>query len=255
MPPEVRVYGLDGIPEIHDGDDLVEIISNSLDVSELTLEDGDILVVTQKIVSKAEGRLIDLSTVEPSPIAQQFAADWDKDPRTVEVVLQESRRIVRMERGVLIAETKHGFVCANAGVDASNVPAGTPDAKILCRLPVDPDASAAAIREGLRERHGAAPAVIISDTFGRPWRKGQINVAIGMAGLEAFADYRGVTDPSGHDLRVTVLAVADELASTAELVHGKTTGRPVALIRGYDYPRGDGKAADLVLEPEKNLFP
>jgi coenzyme F420-0:L-glutamate ligase / coenzyme F420-1:gamma-L-glutamate ligase len=255
MPPEVRVYGLDGIPEIHDGDDLVQIISDALDTSGLTLEDSDVLVITQKIVSKAEGRLIELSTVEPSPFALQFAEDWGKDPRTVEVVLQEARRVIRMERGVLIAETKHGFICANAGVDASNVPGGASGEKVVCRLPVDPDASAAAIREGLRERHGAAPAVIISDTFGRPWRKGQINVAIGMAGLEAFADYRGITDPSGHDLRVTVLAVADELASAAELVHGKTTGRPVALIRGYDYPRGDGKATDLVLEPEKNLFP
>lgn len=250
MPVEVQITGLDGIPEIQPGDDLVAAISDALSTSDLDLIDGDVLVVTQKIVSKAENRLVDLNTIEPSVLARTFAERWDKDARQVEVVLRESVRIVRMERGVMICETRHGFVCANAGVDASNVFGDD----TVCLLPVDPDASASKIREGLRERYGVAPAVIISDSFGRPWRKGITNIAIGVAGMEIFADYRGQTDTSGHDLRVTIMAVADELASTAELVHGKVTGRPVALVRGYEYPRGDGKATDIVLEADRDLF-
>lgn len=250
MPVEVQITGLDGIPEIQPGDDLVAAISDALSTSDLDLIEGDVLVVTQKIVSKAEDRLVDLNTIEPSALARTFAERWDKDARQVEVVLRESVRIVRMERGVMICETRHGFVCANAGVDASNVFGDD----TVCLLPVDPDASASTIREGLRERYGVAPAVIISDSFGRPWRKGITNIAIGVAGMEIFADYRGQTDTSGHDLRVTIMAVADELASTAELVHGKVTGRPVALVRGYEYPRGDGKATDIVLEADRDLF-
>ncbi|MFW6074571.1 MAG: coenzyme F420-0:L-glutamate ligase [Chloroflexota bacterium] len=250
MPPEVRILGLDGIPEVQPGDDLVAVISKALDESGLQIEEGDALVVTQKIVSKAEDRLVDLNTIEPSALANTFAERWGKDARMVEVVLRESVRVVRMERGVMITETRHGFVCANAGVDASNIPGE----EIVCLLPVDSDASARKIREGLRERYGVAPAVIISDSFGRPWRKGITNIAIGMAGMGAFADYRGQTDPWGHGLRVTIMAVADELASAAELVHGKTVGRPVALIRGYELPPGDDRATDLVLEAEKDLF-
>jgi coenzyme F420-0:L-glutamate ligase/coenzyme F420-1:gamma-L-glutamate ligase len=246
---EVRVYGLEGIPEVQPGDDLVQLISEALERDGLQLTGGDVLVITQKIVSKAEGRLVRLETIEPSPLAVTFAERWGKDPRHVEVVLRESVRVVRMERGVLITETRHGFVCANAGVDASNVPGGA-----VCLLPLDPDASAAAIRSGLAARHGVGPAVIISDTFGRAWRKGLTNIAIGVAGMSPVADYRGVTDPSGHDLRVTILAAADELAAAAELVHGKIDARPVALIRGYHYPQGDGRATDLVLEAEKDLF-
>jgi len=250
MPSEVRVIGLDGIPEVVPGDDLVAMIAESLDRGGLAIEDGDVLVITQKIVSKAEGRLLKLEGIEPSPLAITFAEEFDKDPRGVEAVLREARRIVRMERGVLIAETKHGWVCANAGLDRSNVFGE----EVVCLLPLDSDASAAAIRDGLTARYGVAPAVIISDSFGRPWRKGITNIAIGMAGMLPFADYRGVTDPSGHDLRITIMAVADELAAAAELVHGKIDRRPVALIRGYDYPRGDGKATDMVLEAEKDLF-
>lgn len=251
MPAEVRVIGLDGIPEIQVGDDLVDIIANAITTSDLTIEEGDVLVVTQKIVSKAEDRVIALETVEPSPLAKTFAEDWDKDPRVVELVFQEAKRIVRMERGVLIAETRHGYICANAGIDASNVP----DQGSVCLLPVDSDASAAALRDGLTERFGVAPAIVVSDSFGRPWRRGITNVAIGLAGLDPFADYRGQTDPWGHDLRVTIMAIADELASAAELVAGKMDGRPVALIRGYDYPPGEGRATDIVLDPSKNLFP
>lgn len=250
MPAEVRVVGLDGIPEIQPGDDLVASIGDAIESSSFTLEEGDILVVTHKIVSKAEGQLVDLTQIEPSPLAEMFARRWDKDPRQTEVVLRESVRILRMERGVMICETRHGFVCANAGVDASNVPGDD----TVCLLPAHPDDSAAMLRDGLTARFGVAPAIIISDSFGRPWRRGITNVAIGVAGMLPIADYRGSTDAWGHDLRVTIMAIADELASTAELVAGKTDARPVALIRGYAYPRGHGSARDLVLEPEKDLF-
>lgn len=250
MPAEVTVFGLDGIPEIKPGDDLVSIIGDSIESSGLALETGDVLVVTHKIVSKSEGQLVDLTTIEPSPLAEMFARRFGKDARQTEVVLRESVRIVRMERGVMICETRHGFVCANAGVDASNVPGD----ESVCLLPKFPDDSAALIRDGLTARFGVAPAIIISDSFGRPWRRGITNVAIGVAGMLPVADYRGVTDPWGHDLRVTIMAIADELACTAELVAGKTDARPVALIRGYDYPRGQGTGRDLVLEPEKDLF-
>ncbi|HUG16131.1 MAG TPA: coenzyme F420-0:L-glutamate ligase [Thermomicrobiales bacterium] len=251
MPAEIRVFGLDGIPEIRAGDDLVDAIATALDTSGLSLEDGDILVVTHKIVSKAEDRLVDLATITPSAFALAYAERTEKDPRQVEVVLREAKRVVRMDRGVLICETRHGFICANAGVDASNVPGD----HTVCLLPLDPDASARRIREGLAARYGAAPAVIISDSFGRPWRRGIVNVAIGLAGMSPFADYRGVTDAYGYDLRVSVMAVADELAATAELLAGKTDARPVALIRGYPYTSDpDASAGDLVMDAERDLF-
>lgn len=250
MPSEIRLYGLDGIPEVRPGDDLVAILIDALDANGLTPTDDDVLVVTHKIVSKAEGRLVNLADIEPSPFAHDYAARWDKDARQVEVVLREAVRVVRMDRGVLICETRHGFVCANAGVDASNVPGD----HVVCLLPLDPDASAQAIRDGLRARYGAAPAIIISDSFGRPWRRGIVNVAIGIAGMSAFADYRGVTDAYGYDLRVSVMAVADELAAAAELLAGKVDARPVALIRGYRFTAADGSAHDLVMEPERDMF-
>ncbi|MEI2616888.1 MAG: coenzyme F420-0:L-glutamate ligase [Thermomicrobiales bacterium] len=250
MPSEIRLYGLDGIPEVRPGDNLNAIIGDALEASNLTPLDGDVLVVTHKIVSKAEGRLVDLATIEPSPFALVWAERWDKDARQVEVVLREATRIVRMDRGVLICETRHGFVCANAGVDASNVPGD----HIVCLLPLDPDASARAIRAGIQARFGAAPAVIISDSFGRPWRKGIVNIAVGVAGMSPFADYRGVTDPYGYDLRVSVMAVADELAAAAELLAGKVDARPVALIRGYGFTPADGAASELVMDPDRDMF-
>jgi coenzyme F420-0:L-glutamate ligase/coenzyme F420-1:gamma-L-glutamate ligase len=250
MPSEIRVVGLDGIPEVTPGDDLVDVIAGALAASGEALQAGDILVVTHKIVSKSEGRLVDLDTIEPSPFASDYSERYGKDARQVEVVLRESDRIVRMGHGVMICETRHGFICANAAVDASNVPGD----HIVCLLPIDPDASARRIRDGLSARFGVAPAIIISDSFGRPWRKGIVNVAIGVAGMSPFADYRGQTDPYGYDLRVSVMAVADELAATAELLAGKTDARPVALIRGYHYTEGDGSAADLVMDPERDLF-
>jgi coenzyme F420-0:L-glutamate ligase/coenzyme F420-1:gamma-L-glutamate ligase len=252
---ELRLIGLEGIPDVHPGDDLVQIIGDAIKRSGVTLETGDILVVTHKIVSKAEGRLVHLPEIAPSALANRLAEGYAKDPRQVEVVLREAIRIVRMDRGVIIAETSHGFICANAGVDASNV-----EQETVCLLPVDPDASAMAIREGISNRFGLAesdrPGVIISDSFGRPWRNGIVNVAIGVAGLAPLADYRGQYDAAGYELHVSVLAVADELAAAAELVMNKLDARPVVLVRGYkaatETPFGTGK--DLVIDPARDLF-
>ncbi len=244
----LRVLPVDGIPEVQPGDDLADLISGA--AGEDLLEAGDVVVVTHKIVSKAEGRLVNLDTVEPSAFAKNFAAQHDKDPRQVEVVLRESRRIVRMDRGIIISETHHGFVCANAGVDVSNVPGED----MVCLLPLDPDASACRLRDALSSRAGADLAVVVSDSFGRAWRQGIANVAIGVAGMEPLADYRGERDPHGYPLNASILAVADELASAAELVMGKTAGIPVAVVRGYPYKRGHGTGRDLLMEPEKDLF-
>ncbi len=236
----LEIVGLPKLPEIRPGDDLAGLIGDSIDEAGIGLRDDDVLIVTQKVVSKAEGRLVDLRTVEPSAFALDFAQQWSKDPRQVEVVLRESKRIVRMDRGVLISETRHGFVCANAGVDASNV-----ETETVCLLPEDPDASARAIRERLSKRFGVQPGVIVSDSFGRTWRVGIVNVAIGVAGLPALIDYRGQFDDAGYELHVTVIAVADELACAAELVSNKLDRRPVTLIRGYrpplSMPYGSGR--------------
>lgn len=247
----LEVIGLPQLPEVRPGDDVVGMIGDSIAEAGTGLRSDDVIVVTQKIVSKAEGRLVDLKTVEPSAFALDFAAQWNKDPRQVEVVLRESKRVVRMDRGVLITETRHGFVCANAGVDASNVEADT-----VCLLPLDPDASAHAIRRGLNERFGVQSGVIISDSFGRPWRIGIVNVAIGVAGLPALIDYRGQYDDAGYELHVTVIAVADELACAAELVSHKLDRRPVTMIRGYQPPLSmpHGSGQDLLLDPARDMF-
>jgi coenzyme F420-0:L-glutamate ligase/coenzyme F420-1:gamma-L-glutamate ligase len=241
----VRVLPVEGIPEVRPGDDLAALVAEAADVRA-----DDIVVVTHKIVSKAEGRLVDLRTVEPSALAKAFAARYRKDPRQIEVVLRESRRIVRMDRGLIISETHHGFVCANAGVDASNVPGD----EVVCLLPVDPDASSARLRERLAQRAGSDLAVIVSDSFGRPWRDGITNVAIGVAGMRPLVDYRGETDPHGFPLEASVLAVADELAAAAELVMGKTAGIPIAIVRGYPYERAAGTGRALIMPPERDLF-
>jgi coenzyme F420-0:L-glutamate ligase/coenzyme F420-1:gamma-L-glutamate ligase len=243
----LEILPVEGIPEVRPGDDLPDLIARATGED---LRAGDILVVTHKIVSKAEGRLVDLRAVEPSALAKGFAARYGRDPRQIEVVLRESRRVVRMDRGLIIAETHHGFVCANAGVDASNVPGD--DA--VCLLPVDPDASAARLREALTVRVGSDLAVIVSDSFGRPWREGITNVAIGVAGMEPLTDYRGQRDPYGYPLEASILAVADELAAAAELVMGKTEGIPAAIVRNYPYKPGRGRALDLLMAPERDLF-
>jgi coenzyme F420-0:L-glutamate ligase/coenzyme F420-1:gamma-L-glutamate ligase len=246
---EVRIIPLAGLPEVRQGDDLPGLILQAAKTGP-SIEAGDVVVVTQKIVSKAEGRLVSLDTVTPSTEAERLAVATEKDPRLVELILRESNRIVRQAGPILITETKHGFVCANAGIDASNVgPEG-----LVSLLPEDPDRSAAAIRGAIRERANADVAVIITDTFGRPWREGHTNVAIGVAGMLPFADYVGQSDPHGYELRVSTLAVADELAAAAELVHGKLEGVPVAIIRGYVYPRGEGTARELVRDAERDLF-
>jgi coenzyme F420-0:L-glutamate ligase/coenzyme F420-1:gamma-L-glutamate ligase len=248
--PEIRVTGITGLPEVTPGSDLVGLIIEAARQQDVQFSDGDILVFTQKVVSKAEGRLVRLPDVEPSALAEAFARDGNRDPRSVEVVLAEARRVVKMDRGILITETHHGLVCAQAGVDASNVP----DLDTVALLPADPDRSAAHLRSSIRERTGAVVAVIISDTFGRPWREGLTNVAIGVDGMAPLIDYRGQKDPHGRSLLATIIAIADELASAAELVMGKLDRVPVALIRGYSYRADGGKGADLVRPADKDLF-
>jgi coenzyme F420-0:L-glutamate ligase/coenzyme F420-1:gamma-L-glutamate ligase len=247
---QLHIIGLDGIGEVAPGDDVVGLVQHALTVSDVQLQPGDILVVTHKIVSKAEGQLVNLRTVEPSPFAQQWAARYGKDPRQIEVVLRESVRVVKMDRGVIIAETRHGFVCANAGVDASNV-AGADE---VCLLPLDPDASARRIMDGLHATTDVDVPVIISDSFGRAWRDGVVNIAIGVAGLAPVVDYRGQRDPYGYLMSASVMAVADELAAAAELAMGKVDQRPVAVVRGYGYTPGHGTAKQLVIPAERDMF-
>jgi coenzyme F420-0:L-glutamate ligase/coenzyme F420-1:gamma-L-glutamate ligase len=248
----LELIALDGIGEVEPGDDLAELIASALDASGLTLADADCVVVTQKVVSKAEGRLVELSSVEPSPMAIAWAERWNKDPRQVELVLRESAEVVRMAPGgLIVSRTRHGFVCANAGVDVSNVGGG----EVASLLPVDPDASARAIRDGLQARTGAAPAVIVSDSFGRPWRNGIVNVAVGSAGIEAVRDLRGDPDAAGRVMQATVIAVADELASAADLAGGKVEQRPVVLVRGYEWRPSEAGVSVLVMDRERDLFP
>jgi coenzyme F420-0:L-glutamate ligase/coenzyme F420-1:gamma-L-glutamate ligase len=246
----LSVVGLPGIPEVAEGDDLARLLIEAAVRSGTGLMTGDVLVVAQKVVSKAEGRVVSLKEVVPSGLAREFAETWGKDPRFVEVVLRESRRIVRMDRGMIIAETTHGFICANAGVDASNVPGEDQ----VCLLPVEPDGSALRLRKGLEERCGVQIAVVVSDTFGRPWREGLTNVAIGVAGLSPLVSYIGQQDPHGHTLRVTELAVADELAAAAGLLMGKLERIPAVLVRGYRFPAAEGHARSLVRSAERDLF-
>ncbi|MCZ6770112.1 MAG: coenzyme F420-0:L-glutamate ligase [Acidobacteria bacterium] len=246
---ELQVIGVPGIPEVATGVNLGTLIAQSIGKAGLEVKDKDILVVAQKIVSKAEGQVLDLADVEPSPLAHRWATTHGKDARLVEIVLRESRRLLRMERGLLIVETWHGFVCANARVDTSNTPRGK-----VTLLPKDSDSSAAQIRQEMEREFGVQLAVIVSDTFGRPWREGLVNVALGVAGMQPFVDYRGQMDGFGRKLQVTRIAVADELASTAELVMGKTKGVPVALIRGMAYPPGEGHGRQILRSSERDLF-
>ncbi len=254
MADRIEVVAIPGLPEIVPGDDLPTRIADALGATAgvLPLRDDDVLVVTQKIVSKAEGALVDLRTVEPRPEAVDYAARFDRDPRQVEVVLREARRVVRMANGVIITETPHGFVCANGGIDASNVGPGSGD--IVTLLPVDPDASADRIRSAIGARFGHDLPVIVSDSFGRPWRYGIVDVAIGVSGLEPLDDLRGEPDADGRIMRSTIRAVADELASAAELALGKAAGRPIALVRGASFRRGDGRIRDVLIPAEMDLF-
>ncbi len=254
MSNELRIIPISDIGDISPGSDLGLTIYGALRKQQITLQQGDILVITQKIVSKAEGRLVNPDEIEPSEFARMAAQGSRKDAHHLEVVLRESRRIVRMDHGVLIAETKHGFICANAGVDESNVNGEHQ----LALLPLDPDRSARQLRTRLQQLAGEDAtfdiAVIISDTWGRPWRNAQVNMAIGIAGMEPIMDYRGQYDPYGYELQVSAIAVADELAAAAELVMGKIERIPVALIRGYTYIPSEGDARPLLRDSATDLF-
>jgi coenzyme F420-0:L-glutamate ligase/coenzyme F420-1:gamma-L-glutamate ligase len=250
----IRIWGLQGIPEILPGTDLAETILSALQSSHLFADvdpgrDPLVFVIAQKVVSKSEGCIVRLSDIIPSATAQTWAATYHKDPRMVEVVLREARRIVRMDRGIIIAETRHGYVCANAGVDASNAPNGT-----VVLLPPNPDLSARRLRQVLETSLHRHVAVIVSDTFGRPWRAGLTNVALGVAGLSPFIDYRGQTDSYGRPLHATLLAVADELAGAAELVMGKISGIPAAVIEGFRFNPVAGSGSELIRAAEEDLF-
>jgi coenzyme F420-0:L-glutamate ligase / coenzyme F420-1:gamma-L-glutamate ligase len=233
----LEIVAVSGLPEIRPGDDPAAFIRD--------VQPSDIVAVAQKIVSKAENAIVDLRTIQPSALAKSWADEWKKDPRLIELILAQSRRIVKMDRGVIISETQHGFVCANAGVDQSNVE-GNDFATVL---PIDPDASA----RMLRERLGCG-AVIVTDTFGRPWREGLVDVAIGVAGLDPVDDLRGRTDRHGKKLASTIIAVADQLAAAAGLVMRKDAGCPVALIRGFEWQPAEGSVHSLLRKPDRDLF-
>jgi coenzyme F420-0:L-glutamate ligase/coenzyme F420-1:gamma-L-glutamate ligase len=245
----LQIFAVPGIPEIVDGADLAVTFVDALAAARITTEAGDVFVVAQKVVSKAEGAIVRLADVAPSDRAATWAKAHGKDAGTVEIVLRESKRIVRMERGVIISETRHGFICANAGVDASNVPLG-----YVTLLPRDPDGSASRLRDALMSRFGHDAAVIVADTFGRPWREGVVNVAIGVAGLQPLDDWRGRSDRFGRRMHSTIVAVADEIASAAELVMGKTKGTPLAIVRGAGEWIGSGSAAALVRPAAMDMF-
>jgi coenzyme F420-0:L-glutamate ligase / coenzyme F420-1:gamma-L-glutamate ligase len=239
----ISILPVAGLPEVRQGDDLGALIADAAAV-----EDGDVVVVAQKVVSKAEGRVVRLSELEPSLRARALAGD-ERDPRELEAILREAVRVVRERGPLVIAETRHGFVCASAGVDHSNAP----EPGMVVLLPLDPDASARAIREGIRRRTGTTVAVVVSDSFGRPFRHGTTDVAIGVAGLRPLLDLRGTRDRIGTELRTTQIAVADELAAAADLVRGKADGVPVVVVRGVA-TGGEGTARELVMEPERDLF-
>ncbi|HUJ38954.1 MAG TPA: coenzyme F420-0:L-glutamate ligase [Candidatus Acidoferrales bacterium] len=246
---QIRLIPIRTLPEVRRGTDLAALVVRSAGREGVEFARGDVLVLAQKIVSKAEGRTVRLASVRPSALARQWAPRLGQDPRLTEVVLRESRRVVRMSERVLIVETRHGFVCANAGVDRSNVPGDN----ATC-LPVDPDASARRIAAGLRRRTGISLPVIISDTFGRPWRLGLVNVAIGSWGLRVLEDLRGTRDALGHPLRATILAVADELAAAAGLLMAKNAATPAVIVRGYRYRPGPDTAQSLLRPAAEDLF-
>ncbi|MGE4092605.1 MAG: coenzyme F420-0:L-glutamate ligase [Candidatus Binatia bacterium] len=246
----ISIIPIPGIPAISPGNNLPALLLDAIDQAQIGLQNGDILIVCQKIISKAEGAIVDLKTITPSPFAQQIAAMWDKDPRAVEVVLQQSSRIVRMKNGVVITETKHGWVCANSGVDESN----TLEDDVVIVLPEDIDASARTLRLALQAQRNVTLGVIITDTFGRPWRDGLVEFAIGISGFEPLLDLRGSVDLRGRELHHTVVAVADELASAAGLVMEKGAGVPAVIIRGYQFVPAEGNSKPLIRPADADLF-
>lgn len=250
MRSAIQILPVFGIGEISIGEELSRTILAAIDSSNITLADDDVIVITQKIVSKAEGRIIDPATVEPSHMAHMCAAQGHKDANYYEVVLQESKRIIRMDRGVLICETHHGLICANAGVDESNVDGGGH----ITLLPIDPDTSARQMRDAIAQQRGIKVAIIISDSFGRAWREGQVNVAIGVAGINPLISYAGIDDPYGYRMQASVLAIGDEIAAAAELVMGKIDRVPVAVVRGVTYEASESSASTLIRPAAKDLF-
>jgi len=249
---KVQIFGVTGLPIVKKGDDLAKLICTAAERQGISIEDGDIIVVTHVVVSRAEGNVVDLDEVTPSEFAENVAKQVEKDPALVETILRESKSIVRMGDKHVICETRHGLVCANAGVDKSNVPGE----RNVALLPRNPDRSARVIRQNVRKLTGRDVAVIVSDTHGRPLREGEINIGIGVAGIKPIRPRIGETDLFGYKLRVKQTAIADELASAAELVIGQTNeGIPVAIIRGYQYPRSEkAKAKELIRKKEKDLF-
>jgi coenzyme F420-0:L-glutamate ligase/coenzyme F420-1:gamma-L-glutamate ligase len=248
-PPRYEVIGIAGLAEVHPGDDVARLVVDAAAAQGTPIASHDVLVIGQKVISKAEGRLLRLSQVEPSPATRRMAENLGRDPRLLEVILRESRRVVRMDKGVIITETHHGWICANAGVDQSNV-----DPDTVALLPEDSDRSARAFRERVHALTGAEVAVIVADTFGRPWREGLTNVAIGLAGMAALRDYIGVPDSAGRPLQATILAVADELAGAAEIVMGKLDRIPAAIVRGLRLDTGDAGSKPLLRDPARDLF-
>jgi len=246
----ITLTAIEGIPMVQAGDDLGNLVALGLDHTGIKLQRGDILVVCQKIVSKAEGRLVDLKDIEPSPFAKNLALRWEKDPRAVEIVLRQTSRIVRNDHGVIIVETGPGWVCANAGVDESN----SLEDGLAILLPEDPDASAAKLRAEMRRRYGVEIAVLITDTFGRPWRDGLTEICLGISGINPMLDLRGSKDLGGRELHHTVVAIADEIASAAGLLMEKASATPAIVVRGYNYEPFDGSAKVLIRPAEMDLF-
>ena len=249
MPPRYEVIGVEGIGEVRPGDDVARIVVQAAAAQGTPLVAGDVLVLSQKVISKAEGRLLNLTDITPSTMATTFATELGRDPRLIEVILRESRRVVRMDRGVLVTETRHGWVCANAGVDQSNV-----DADMVALLPEDPDRSARAFRDAVRAQTRVEIHVIVADTFGRPWREGLVNIAIGVAGFAPLRSYLGERDPAGRPLQATILAIADELAAAAEPVMGKLDRIPAAIVRGLPMAPSEEGSKALLRDPARDLF-
>ncbi len=248
--PTIEIIPITGVGEILEGESVPDAILQACKKIGVSIQNRDVLVVTHKIVSKAEGRVLNLDDVVPSKFAVKAGRHIQKDPRQVEVIFSEARRLVKMVRGLIIAETTHGFVCANAGIDQSNVDKG----KVVL-LPKQPDRSAQKLRALIKRHTGKEVAVIISDTFGRPWREGQVDVAIGLAGIEPFSDYRGRTDQYGYELRATVICTADEIASAAELCMNKLDRVPAAIVRGYKYVQNNNVSSRvLARKPSRDLF-
>jgi coenzyme F420-0:L-glutamate ligase/coenzyme F420-1:gamma-L-glutamate ligase len=245
----LELIGVTGLSGFQAGDSIGDLICRACFNEGIELVDDDVVVVAQKIVSKAEGRVVCLDDIQPSARARELAAQLDKEADLVEVILRESRAIVRTGGRALIVETHHGFICANAGVDQSNV-----GQRQVALLPKNPDASAQQIRKDIERRIGKAPALIISDSFGRPWRVGTVDVAVGVSGLKALKDERGMTDPYGYRLKAAVAAVADEIAAAAELVMGKRSGIPVVIVRGYEIEKEKGSVKELLRPETEDLF-